>query len=238
MALNKVNYVDNETIITAQNLNDIQDNIIANANANPYIGYVSDIFAVAENCICKYNINTLNSPYSAGLTGSSDGICIITLVGDYASYICYPTSHSIVCMATKTPNGYQGWYNLDLEKNYPIGSIYMTVSGESPAYLFGGTWERIDDRFLLGAGTSYTVGSIGGTSTNTISVHNLPSDTTIFTSTANENGGNHWSTGIWASHGQGWGNIPMSQITNIIPNSQPLNNMPPYYAVYIWRRVS
>lgn len=31
MALNKVNYVDNQTIITAQNLNDIQDNIIQNS---------------------------------------------------------------------------------------------------------------------------------------------------------------------------------------------------------------
>lgn len=31
MALNKVNYVDNQTIITAQNLNDIQDEIIENA---------------------------------------------------------------------------------------------------------------------------------------------------------------------------------------------------------------
>lgn len=31
MSLTKVNYIDNETIITAQNLNDIQDNIIQNA---------------------------------------------------------------------------------------------------------------------------------------------------------------------------------------------------------------
>ena len=31
MALNKVTYVDNETVIGAQNLNDIQDEIITNA---------------------------------------------------------------------------------------------------------------------------------------------------------------------------------------------------------------
>lgn len=31
MSLTKVNYIDNSTIITAQNLNDIQDNIIQNA---------------------------------------------------------------------------------------------------------------------------------------------------------------------------------------------------------------
>lgn len=55
MALNKVNYIDNETIITAENLNNIQDEIIANTNANPYIGYVDNIFDVNENCICKYD---------------------------------------------------------------------------------------------------------------------------------------------------------------------------------------
>lgn len=31
MSLTKVNYIDNSTIITAKNLNDIQDNIIQNA---------------------------------------------------------------------------------------------------------------------------------------------------------------------------------------------------------------
>ena len=41
MALNKVNYVDDETVITAENLNDIQDAIIALENA-PTGGAVSD----------------------------------------------------------------------------------------------------------------------------------------------------------------------------------------------------
>lgn len=41
MALNKVNYVDGQTVITAENLNDIQDSIIALENA-PTGGTVSD----------------------------------------------------------------------------------------------------------------------------------------------------------------------------------------------------
>lgn len=32
---------------------------------------------------------------------------------------------------------------------WPVGSIYMSVSSTSPATLFGGTWERISERFLL-----------------------------------------------------------------------------------------
>ena len=37
---------------------------------------------------------------------------------------------------------------------YPVGSIYITVSSVSPATLFGGTWEKIEGRFLCGTGTA------------------------------------------------------------------------------------
>lgn len=45
---------------------------------------------------------------------------------------------------------------------YPVGAIYMSVNSTSPATLFGGTWERIQDRFLLAAGSSYAAGATGG----------------------------------------------------------------------------
>lgn len=44
---------------------------------------------------------------------------------------------------------------------WPVGSIYMSVSSTSPATLFGGTWERISERFLLGASSSYPAGGTG-----------------------------------------------------------------------------
>lgn len=34
---------------------------------------------------------------------------------------------------------------------HPIGSIYMSLDSTSPASLFGGTWERIQGKFILGA---------------------------------------------------------------------------------------
>ena len=48
---------------------------------------------------------------------------------------------------------------------YPVGSIYMSVNNTSPATLFGGTWARIQDTFLLMAGNTYTAGSTGGSAT-------------------------------------------------------------------------
>lgn len=58
---------------------------------------------------------------------------------------------------------------------YPIGAIYMSTVATSPAELFGGTWEALDEgRVLLGAGSSYAAGTTGGSSSRNISVNNLP----------------------------------------------------------------
>ena len=51
--------------------------------------------------------------------------------------------------------------------NYPVGAIYLSVNSTSPASLFGGTWEQLKDRFLLGAGNSYSINATGGATTHT-----------------------------------------------------------------------
>lgn len=70
---------------------------------------------------------------------------------------------------------------------YPIGSIYMSVNATSPASLFGGTWEQIQNRFLLAAGSTYTAGTTGGSATHTHTIahthtyahtHTTPATTT------------------------------------------------------------
>ena len=54
-----------------------------------------------------------------------------------------------------------------LDKIYPIGSIYMSTTEDTVAKVaerFGGTWEKIENRFLLGAGSSYAINTTGGAS--------------------------------------------------------------------------
>lgn len=58
---------------------------------------------------------------------------------------------------------------------YPVGAVYISVNSTSPASLFGGTWESIGGRFLLGADSTYTAGSTGGEATHKLTVNEIPS---------------------------------------------------------------
>ena len=64
-----------------------------------------------------------------------------------------------------------------LNAAYPIGAVYISVNSTSPATLFGGTWERIQGRFLLGASGSYSAGSTGGEASHTLTAAEMPSHT-------------------------------------------------------------
>lgn len=50
---------------------------------------------------------------------------------------------------------------------YPVGAIYISTNDVNPGTLFTGTWEKIENRFLLASGSSYSIGSTGGATTHT-----------------------------------------------------------------------
>ena len=58
---------------------------------------------------------------------------------------------------------------------YPVGSIYISVNSTNPGTLFGGTWEQIQGKFLLGMSSSYPAGSSGGEATHTLTTTEIPS---------------------------------------------------------------
>lgn len=61
---------------------------------------------------------------------------------------------------------------------YPIGAVYMSTTDVSPSILFGGNWERLKNRFLLGAGT-YSPGATGGSTTVSLTESQMPRHTHI-----------------------------------------------------------
>lgn len=65
-------------------------------------------------------------------------------------------------------NSYNSWRTgIQIDNFYPINSIYLSMSSTNPGTLFGGTWEQIQDKFLLCAGSVYTAGSTGGNNSHT-----------------------------------------------------------------------
>lgn len=124
---------------------------------------------------------------------------------------------------------------------YPIGSIYMSVNSTSPASLFGGTWTQLQNRFLLGAGSSYSAGATGGASTHVLEVSEMPSHSHGLYY-AWSGGGSYAvnrvrlmyvdsGTSQWVRDGS---TIAMYSVGENTAH----NNMPPYLVVYMWKRVS
>lgn len=132
----------------------------------------------------------------------------------------------------------------------PIGFIYMSMVDENPAKWFGGTWEKIEERFLLGASSSYPVGSTGGEAIHTLTLSEMPehSHAPHDWSMVVNKGGDEMTADIGAQTVRGSSTAIVPNIratknddnntTHAAGGSQPHNNMPPYLAVYMWQRVS
>lgn len=123
---------------------------------------------------------------------------------------------------------------------YPVGSIYLSVNSTSPASLFGGTWTQLKDRFLLGAGASYSNGATGGAATVTLTTDQMPSHAHGFLdywNTASDAIG-HYAVAL---NGDGTGSSGATNSRSQTANTgggAAHNNMPPYLVVYMWKRVS
>lgn len=145
-----------------------------------------------------------------------------------------------------------------LDMVYPVGSIYLSVSGTDPQTLFGGTWARLEDVFLLAAGAKHPAGSTGGEEAHTITEGEMPSHGNhlmqgrMYQELA-ENASNDSSyrsntlylgKNVFASTGninrgwKDWNGGEMYPAGTLKGGGNPHNNMPPYLAVYTWKRTA
>ena len=127
--------------------------------------------------------------------------------------------------------------SLILEAVYPVGSIYMSVNSTSPATLFGGTWEAIQGKFLLGAyGNIYKAGSTGGEAAHTLTESEMPNHKH---SIWFPNDGGEQSAEIgYPDTGSKNTYYAEASKTSGTGGGAAHNNMPPYLAVYIWKRTA
>lgn len=157
----------------------------------------------------------------------------------------------------------------NIDKVYPVGAIYMSVSSTNPGNLFGGTWERIENTFLLASGGDYPAGKSGGSPDAELIEHDHTqqphthytlkgegwgypvydvSKSGISRAKVNTSSGSRYTylgaSGSSSADASGiaWG----GQLRATAPEIDPMGtvdsgkglNMPPYLAVYVWKRVS
>lgn len=142
--------------------------------------------------------------------------------------------------------------NFVLDNVYPIGSIYMNVNSTNPGTLFGGTWEQIQGKFLLGMSSSYPAGSQGGEASHTLTTEEMPSHRH---NPANQSGyygfitnskkafeigdmGSQSGSGRYYPYSTVAFDVSRNTLTGTTGGGNSHNNMPPYLSIYIWKRTA
>ena len=124
---------------------------------------------------------------------------------------------------------------------YPVGAIYISVSPINPKTLFGGEWESINSRFLIGTGEAtgeagetynFIAGNTGGEYSHRLTVAEMPSHSHAIRSGYGESGtSDAYRYQYWGSSALGWktGNLG----TNSTGGDGYHNNLPPFLVVYM-----
>lgn len=145
------------------------------------------------------------------------------------------SSVGVNCLPTQE-NAFQlgdsAW--LTAQGAYPVGAIYLSVTEVDPSSLFGGTWERICGRFLLGADSTYAAGSTGGEAAHTLTVDEMPRHNHEIDNLNASGNATPYMT-VQAQDKKGYGGNVQTMYSG---GGKAHNNMPPYMAVYMWQRVS
>ena len=138
---------------------------------------------------------------------------------------------------------------------FPVGSVYITVSKLNPRYLFGGTWEQIKDVFLLACGDTYSNGDTGGAATHD-HLYRVGYRPYYGSLVGNDNNAimlYDYRNRSW-NYGASDGGLPDSNSINkaltksenaiksaeysVMAHTDKADNMPPYLAVYMWKRIA
>lgn len=122
-----------------------------------------------------------------------------------------------------------------LDAVWPVGSIYLSASEISPETLFGGTWQRVKDRFLLAAGDVYEPGETGGEAQHTLTKAEMPAHTHGYDFTGQSDVTGVTAIRLYDADGR---RNEYQGASASAGGGAAHNNMPPYLAVYVWRRTA
>lgn len=196
------------------------------------------------------DVNEVDDPYDVGdIVGASDDVTGVTIAVPITKKIIR-VQNGIVSVDLETDianaSGYSGSTGggglgggISLEDVYPVGAIYMSAAATNPGTLFGfGTWEQIKDVFLLAAGDTYAGGSTGGEASHVLAEDELPAHRhKIAYPNAN---GEYGDAAIGYPANSDTKKTWLAEMckTESVGGGEAHNNMPPYLAVYAWKRTA
>lgn len=120
--------------------------------------------------------------------------------------------------------------------------FWVSDGPTSPASFIGGTWERIEGKFIMGASDTYPAGSTGGNLQMILSPENIPA--VGFAIPTNDTQKNDIHVGKWdfmASVSQettDGGRYHTGLYSSTNNGNSPVDILNPYYSMYIWRRAA
>lgn len=139
---------------------------------------------------------------------------------------CLPSQSDVLQL------GESAW--LTAQGAYPVGAIYLSATGVDPSSLFGGKWERIGGRFLLGADSTYAAGSTGGEAAQALTADGIPRhDREV--DDFNASGNATPSMTVQAQDRRGFGGNVRTMDAG---GGKARDSLPPYLAVYMWKRTA
>lgn len=170
-------------------------------------------------------------------TGTNQTHAAGTTVVDYAT-ATHISQMSKGILAEHNQDGTHS--NTLLNKLWPVGSVYISVSPTNPGTSMGfGTWVAFaTGRTLVGIDTGQTefdtVEETGGAKTHTLTIPEMPSHTHTFSQQVGVNGNKNFT---------GTGFNPMTVDNNSVSINSTggggaHNNLQPYIVTYMWKRTA
>ena len=137
---------------------------------------------------------------------------------------------------------------------HTVGAVIFSFNDSfSPSALWGGSWSRVTNRFLIGSGGTYSTGVTGGETSVTLTVDQMPNHNhtrqdLVYDQSYSESQLLSARTVYWTFGSQcniAYDQQTMEHVamfnggsTGYAGNGASHNNMPPYIGCNIWRKIA
>jgi hypothetical protein len=133
---------------------------------------------------------------------------------------------------------------------FPVGTILMTTENVNPSTYIGGTWVALNDVFLFAASETHPAGETGGSETVALKTAQMPrhnhfvinmskgttSPDYLHTVARSDFEHSQWENARYQLYGVDA--EANSGKSSYVGSGTAHDNMPPYLAVYVWKRTA